>query len=81
MTAALETLDHAPEPRDLAGIARELHTGFDGMDDMANFIEQAKRQCLVDFLALGFANTAAGELAEIHVGVPRVTASQLGDLT
>ncbi len=34
---SLEFPDHAPEPRDLAGIARELHTGFDGMDDMSEF--------------------------------------------
>lgn len=72
MNTALEHLDHAPEPESLAEgnfcpLASALRLGFEGMDDMAGFIHIVKAHVQDDFRALGWSDSAAGELAEIHV--------------
>jgi hypothetical protein len=38
------------------------------VDDMAAFIDAVKTEVRAQFMAIGFGNTAAGELADLHIG-------------
>jgi len=71
-SALLEPLEHAPESESLAaGPCCPLlpHESVEGMDDMLDFTGKAKRLFVEEFVAHGWSNTAAGELAELHMGV------------
>ena len=70
MNLALEFPDHAPEPEAVAEgpfCCRLSAEQCEAVDDMAGFIHIVKAQVQDDFRSLGWSDSAAGELAEIHL--------------
>ena len=61
-SAMLEALDHAPESLVLTGEQQAA------VDDMADFAAKAKGILTAEFSSQGWGNTAASELADIHIG-------------
>lgn len=70
MSALLDSILPRPEPETEADPVRPVvltDEQLAGMDDMGSFIDAVKTEVRAQFIGLGFGNTAAGELAEIHV--------------
>lgn len=65
--AAMRAGLSVPGPHEVPHCVLLPRESIDGMDDMAFFLETVKAEVRSQFVALGFGNTAAGELAEIHL--------------